>query len=212
MARPRKNEGVDVRLRMYNAFWKLLEDNNLLDITIGMIVEGAKCNRGSFYYHFDNIHDFIDHAILRELKADGRLPMRIFVVAAGASNTKYLFQDYKRNVRRMSLIMKQGGYEIVREKILRYMQRIWTALLCEDPEELTLEAKFVLTYVVGGLLSVMQRFGQDVDAYSTAEGMYLSEVGTVAVHNICASQGIDFDEALERLRTPERIVEIRIDD
>ena len=212
MARPRKNEGVDVRLRMYNAFWELLEDNNLLDITIGMIVDGAKCNRGSFYYHYQNIHDFIEHAIVREIKADGRLPMRIFVVAAGASNTKYLFQDYSRNVQRMSLMMKQGGYEIVREKILRYMQRVWTALLCEDGEDLTLEAKFVITYIVGGLLSVMQRFGQDVETYSTSEGLYLSEVGGVAVHNICASQGIAFDEALERLRSPERIASIHIDD
>lgn len=212
MARPRKGEGIDVRLRMYDTFWKLLESKNLLDITIGMIVEGAKCNRGSFYYHFNNIHAFIECAILRELKADGRLPMRIFVVAAGASNTKYLFQDYKRNVRRMSIMMKQGGYEIVREKVLRYLQRIWTALLCEDGQDLTLESKFVITYITGGLLSVMQRFGQDVDAYSTAEGMYLSEVGTVAVHNICASQGIAFDAALERLRTPERIAEIQIDD
>ncbi len=211
MARPRKNESVDVRLRMYNSFWKLLSENNLLDITIGMIVNGAKCNRGSFYYHYNNLHDFIEHAILREIKADGRLPMRIFVVAAGASNTKYLFQDYKRNVYRLSLMMTQGGYEIVREKILRYLQRIWTALLCEEGKELSLEAKFVITYVVGGLLSVMQRFGQDVDTYSTSEGMYLSEVGTVAVHNICASQGIAFDEALERLRTPERIINICID-
>ena len=212
MARPRKNEGIDVRLRMYNAFWDLLQKNNLIDITIGMIVEVAQCNRGSFYYHFKNIHDFIDKAITREIKADNRLPLRIFVVAAGASNTKYLFQDYTRNVERLSLVMKQGGYEIVREKILRYLQRVWQALLCDGENDLTLESKFVITYIVGGLLSVMQRYGQDVEKYSTAEGLYLGEVGGVAVHNICASQGIAFDEALERLRTPERIASIRIDD
>ena len=47
MARPSKQqESADLRIR--NAFWKILEEHEYKDITVGMIVDEAQCNRGSF--------------------------------------------------------------------------------------------------------------------------------------------------------------------
>ena len=37
---------------MIEAFWQLLENNQLHEISVGMIVAKAGCNRGTFYYHF----------------------------------------------------------------------------------------------------------------------------------------------------------------
>ena len=52
MARPKKSNQPSVRDRMIEAFWQLLEDNQLHEISVGMIVAKAGCNRGTFYYHF----------------------------------------------------------------------------------------------------------------------------------------------------------------
>lgn len=49
MARPRKDQGDCAEQRIKDAFWALLEQNDLKDITVSMITSKANCNRGTFY-------------------------------------------------------------------------------------------------------------------------------------------------------------------
>ena len=67
MARPKKSNQPSVRDRMIEAFWQLLEDNQLHEISVGMIVAKAGCNRGTFYYHFADK----DELMLAALKLRG---------------------------------------------------------------------------------------------------------------------------------------------
>ena len=47
MARPRKDQGDCAEQRIKNAFWTLLEQHDLKDITVSMITSKANCNRGT---------------------------------------------------------------------------------------------------------------------------------------------------------------------
>ena len=47
MARPRKDQGDCAEQRIKDAFWALLEQNDLKDITVSMITSKANCNRGT---------------------------------------------------------------------------------------------------------------------------------------------------------------------
>lgn len=82
MARPSKQqESADLRIR--NAFWKILEEHEYKDITVGMIVDEAQCNRGSFYYHYPNIEALVDCVINEELLGNFTITQVIFSVASG---------------------------------------------------------------------------------------------------------------------------------
>ena len=84
MARPRKNQGDSAEQRIKDAFWSLLEQNDLKDITVSMITASAKCNRGTFYYHFDSLEELIDTVINEELFINSSILHFFFTLYAKA--------------------------------------------------------------------------------------------------------------------------------
>ena len=56
MERPRKDaDAPDARTRIIEAFWELIENNSIFELSVGEVTRAAQCNRGTFYYYF---HDF----------------------------------------------------------------------------------------------------------------------------------------------------------
>ena len=56
MARPRKDaDAPDARTRIIEAFWELIENNSIFELSVGEVTRAARCNRGTFYYY---VHDF----------------------------------------------------------------------------------------------------------------------------------------------------------
>jgi len=71
MARPSLNsDGIPVRHRLELAFWELIKEHPIDEITVNMIVSRAGCARGSFYYHFDDIECLIDKIIERNVPSE----------------------------------------------------------------------------------------------------------------------------------------------
>lgn len=51
MARPRKDaDAPDARTRIIEAFWELIENNSIFELSVGEVTRAAQCNRGTFYY------------------------------------------------------------------------------------------------------------------------------------------------------------------
>lgn len=78
MARPRKDQGDCAEQRIKDAFWALLEQNDLKDITVSMITSKANCNRGTFYYHFNSLEELVDAIITDELFINSSVPRALF--------------------------------------------------------------------------------------------------------------------------------------
>lgn len=202
MARPRKDAaGPKAEARIIDAFWRLLERHPLGEITVSMVVAEAKCNRGSFYYHFLDMSDLVDAALEADLMSEGNLPARLFLLATGASHVSQLFTKQSSSMRHIALAMEKGGYDRVSTRIVDYVEDMWTRVLCDEGEELTEESKFIVTYMVGAMLSIISRYGNDINNASALEGLFLGEAGGVAVRNLCSAQGLTFEEALARLRS-----------
>ena len=82
MARPRKDQGDCAEQRIKDAFWALLEQNDLKDITVSMITSKANCNRGTFYYHFNSLEELVDAIITDELSSTAAYHVPCFIFSA----------------------------------------------------------------------------------------------------------------------------------
>ncbi len=210
MARPRKDAaGPKTEERIIEAFWTLLEEHQYSEITVSMIVAEAKCNRGSFYYHFVDMSDLVDAAIEEDLVTEGNLPGRLFLLATGASHIPNLFSKQSVPVRHIALLMKRGGYEKISIRMQEYIEHMWTRVFCGEGEELSSDSRFIITYSVGALLAIIARYGNGINDSSPLEGLFLGEVGGVVVRNLCSAQNMSFEEALDRLRNLQYVSKMR---
>lgn len=68
MARPRKDSpGPSAEERLQAAFWELIEEQPLERMTVGDLTARAGCNRGTFYYYYDDMYEMLDAMIDRNL-------------------------------------------------------------------------------------------------------------------------------------------------
>ena len=74
MGRPRKDSQiVDAKQRLVDSFWSLLEQHKLHQVTVGMVAQDAKCNRGTFYYHYCDGNNTVEHYWTNQFKNQTRL-------------------------------------------------------------------------------------------------------------------------------------------
>lgn len=108
MARPRKDQQEPAAVeRIKNAFWELLEQNNLKHITVNMVTQKAHCNRGTFYYHYESLDALLCTVIEEELLNSKGLPLGIFYMLSNDSKalTEMLLPQ---RTQRFSLVMKRS--------------------------------------------------------------------------------------------------------
>ena len=69
MARPRKDaDAPDARTRIIEAFWELIENNSIFELSVGEVTRAARCNRGTFYYYFHDFDELVAIAIAQLLQ------------------------------------------------------------------------------------------------------------------------------------------------
>ena len=61
MGRPKNDQlSASVEQRIEEAFWALSEKNPIERISVVALSKEAHCNRGTFYYHYENLEDLVD--------------------------------------------------------------------------------------------------------------------------------------------------------
>lgn len=113
MARPRKDQQEPAAVeRIKNAFWELLEENDLKHITVNTVTQKAHCNRGTFYYHYESLDALLCTVIEEELLSSKGLPLGIFYMLSNDSKalTEVLLPQ---RMQRFGLVMKRCGQECV---------------------------------------------------------------------------------------------------
>lgn len=71
--------------RIKNAFWELLEENDLKHITVNTVTQKAHCNRGTFYYHYESLDALLCTVIEEELLSSKGLPAWHFYIASATT-------------------------------------------------------------------------------------------------------------------------------
>lgn len=206
MARPRKDARLpDARLRIIEALWTLLEANRLQEITVSMIAAEAGCNRGTFYYHYTDIHSLVTQAIESELMHDNVIPNYVFDTISNIDESSWSIMPAfcEKRMNRLQLIIDKGGMDLLADEIKSTVSNMWKTVIRPVSGELSAETRFILEYVSGGLLGVIARMNygeEDIDASSLFVKRFQKENATMVVRYISAAEGVPFDEILARLK------------
>lgn len=206
MARPKKDaNSVEARQRIIDGFWTLLEENRLSEITIGMVVEQAQCNRGTFYYHFDSLDALLHEAIERELLVERDIPGMIFELACGIEDAPSQRLSEANDLYRLSLIMDRGGLDMVAEEAKRTIVGMWTALLVPGQTELPEPTREVIEYFTSGTLGLIAyRFAREKEGRggavpSIAADDFLKRNAAFVIEQVARYQDMTEADVLARL-------------
>lgn len=208
MARPRKSaELIDARQRMQNAFWQLLEENQLREITVGTITAQAECNRGTFYYHFRDLDDLMLNAIEKQVVGNGAIAEGIFNLTTGTSYEEFL-NTYHEEIRHMSLILNRGGMDMVFTKVCTVVKKLWQSVLCPDGSDLTSEAIAIIEFTVGGTLSLMVANSSIYETHEIDPGVscFIQENARITIERLARTQDLSAKEVLMRLTAANRFL------
>lgn len=192
----------EAKQRLVDAFWELLEDNRINEISVTKLVAKAGCNRGTFYYHYTDIDELTLAAVRLELLGDKNIPTEIFNLVTGTTNHAATELLSGSRMRRISLAMRHGGREIVEKSVKTVIFDIWHAVLCPDGTELLPETRAIIEYTSSGVLGLLSYRGeQDAKGEETPVPIAFFETVTrVTLTRITAIQGISQEEMLLRLK------------
>lgn len=199
MARPKRSaESPGARERICETFWELLETHKLKEITVGSLAAACSCNRGTFYYHFDDIDDLIYHVIEEEVVGGGSsLSARFFCLTVGDCDSFSI----DKHVHRIALIVERGGFELVFDKLYHIVFNAWSAVLCPNGEELSTEAVVVIEFSMSGMLGILEHLqqydGEDVQL-NPATVRLLKDYSEFMLNQISIAQNVSRDELLAR--------------
>lgn len=206
MARPRKDaREACARERLVDAYWELLEGRAVSDITVGAVVERARCNRGTFYYYFSDMDALSTEAVRRELEADEALaPLAFAGYAAG--DAEAIFRHFPgKHIRRVRLMVRAGKFPVFERAVRSAVQRSWESSVCREGESLAPAARFAIQYMVGGMLGFAvwaSQSGEPLRRLPREERLYLADIARVTVEAVARAQGMDPGELLERIGRP----------
>lgn len=213
MGRPRidTNEPSAVD-RIYEAYWKLLEDNMVKDITISMVSATAGCNRGTFYYHFKDMDELLYRIIEKDLMGndDESYAHLIFRMLATPSSELLLAQVENKMTRHLYLLASQGGMDIVDSKIKEIVRNMWRGILCEDGRELSFESLMMIEYSVSGLVSLvlmvyrMRERGYEIPESIDMEA--LQQVARIQIVRLARCENVEPSAILLRLQMYDKFL------
>ncbi len=214
MGRPRKDsETLDAKERIYQAFWELLEDYNFHEITVGMIAAKAQCNRGTFYYHFDDINDLAEKAINREFFTNGLVSRGVIRIICGDISMPRELNSILPNLSRIQTLAERGGGSLIMDKIKMTVLRIWEIVLGVEEKDFEPTTRLIIEYAISGIVGVLSYSSKNIIHLETIfeDNAWLPFVRANAhtlYHSICTAQNIGPQEAETRLKALARFLEL----
>lgn len=202
MARPRKDQGDSAEQRIKDAFWTLLESNDLKNITVSMITHQAHCNRGTFYYHYDSLDELLDAVIEEEMILECGVPRALFYLIC-KQNNPFENEEFSLHIKRFGLMMDRAGQECVDTKVKTAVVDIWTYMLCTEGQTLTLDTRLIIEYSTSGLIgliSYLHREGMLESSTMPAESLMSFKTNSqYLVERISEAQNIPLEDLENRI-------------
>lgn len=114
MARPRKDaDAPDARTRIIEAFWELIENNSIFELSVGEVTRAAQCNRGTFYYYFHDFDELVAIAIAQLLQDNELITDALWHFSSEGDLSAFDRRDVRCLLRRIVITMRAGAAEQV---------------------------------------------------------------------------------------------------
>jgi len=162
MARPRHDsEEVPARRRLEEAFWEALERYPVGQITVRMLTEMARCNRGTFYYYFDGIDNMT--ATLTE----EALPIQVSTLVArylsGESRSVELDAESRAAIRRLCLLVGKRSSPALVAQARHALVARWLEILGIPATSLEHDDSLVMEFAANGVIGVLVHYAEHED-------------------------------------------------
>lgn len=162
MARPRKDASEpSVGQRLHAAFWELIAEKPVDSMTVGDLARRAGCNRGTFYYYYDDIYALLDAVIDENLPKE--LPTLLLPRFARGGNPAddgrefaWALQSCQAQIDRLCMLLAKASSPFVTKRIKQAIMDVWANALYMDgnmPEQG--DARIVLEFGINGILGIM---------------------------------------------------------
>lgn len=155
MARPLKDSNeVSAKERVKQAFWQLLEEKPLARITVDDLTKRARCNRGTFYYHYETID-----SMALQLADECFVPELFTLLLAQIDKTEsplgLMQNDAIRNlhIRHMFMLLGNQGSPALVEYIKEMIASTWAEGL-GAAGGLSPQQRMLFEFAVGGYIGI----------------------------------------------------------
>jgi AcrR family transcriptional regulator len=156
MARPRKDSPEpSARERIIEAFWRLIIDTPIQRITVKMLTGAARCNRSTFYRHFEDVFNVAEQIetnlglaelpgmLMKALQGDMG-PGQIAAVMEGVV-------DFNR----LCLLLSRNGDPDYRRRFKDSILAAWANEFGFDLDELDLDARVLIEFCANGVVGIL---------------------------------------------------------
>ncbi|WP_449315930.1 TetR/AcrR family transcriptional regulator [Rubneribacter sp.] len=212
MGRPRKDANApDAQQRLVGAFWLLLETSRVSELTVGTLCAQAGCNRGTFYYHFADLDALVYRAIEQELLGRDSVAAAVFGLLSGTGEAPLADMADERRMRRMGLLLEQGGTDLVTAKIKEVILGMWHAVLRPDGSPLSADARIILEFAASGMMGFLAHRLCACRAGAQAEDpspWLMRHSSAFLLENLCRAEGLAEADVLARLETVARYSQV----
>lgn len=186
MPRPRRDsEILPAKDRLENAFWELLADREYRKITVTDVVHEAKVNRNSFYYHFADLPELADSAIMHAVEDTTALPVDTIDLDPDDEwrrrCTELLGNPQQRQrLDRLALLAGQHSSPELVDSLKDFGRLTLINDLQLDPDHLDLKTDLMIDFTVGGMLAVLRRW-PELQASISVEDLLNEDVAVLAM-------------------------------
>ena len=181
MARPKRSEQkASVEAQLKQALFDCILEKDFAETRVSDITDTVGCNRGTFYYYFKDLYELRDTVIDDNLPRD--LPAMIFniflsqqdanqrpdyavqpALLSPSDTESELFENYMKEgilanstkIDACALLLNSDIGDIVSKRIEGQAIEIWCSLLGLKEEELDLNMRIIMEFLIGGLLKVL---------------------------------------------------------
>jgi AcrR family transcriptional regulator len=159
MARPKKSEDViPARQRIKKAFWDMLPNSSVYEITVAMICTHAACNRSTFYRNYESVYDLLDEAKREAIPYELPIVIRDALIAGGDERTEavrgFVVQNRTR-LRHIGLLLSEHGDPGFARMLKDSMLEVWSQGFGASPESLGWQARTLMEFLLSGVVGIL---------------------------------------------------------
>lgn len=165
MARPKKDGTPTADTRIENAFFDVLTTTPFDKITVSAVVQAAKVNRNSFYYHFTDLDHLARSAManllipeIPQLLANGFRP-----AAAEIDEVLEHSATETGQLHRIPTIMGPHSTTTLRNMLKDAIIRLWLTVFRLAPEDFDAQTEATVHFALGGMLELFSDIPPDAD-------------------------------------------------
>lgn len=165
MARPRKDApDASARERILEAFWTLYRTRPAEKITVRELCEEARCNKTTFYYHFQDTR-----AVLEELERESvprdipELMTDLMLDPTSELPIAEYLAEHRESFERYCYLLGPAGDPAFRQYAKDVIRETWLARLSIDYDALSERDRLLVEFVLSGTTSLLGSRSQGAD-------------------------------------------------